>query len=121
MSSAILSRCSARQLSSSSTATTRRPLAAQPLRRQQRQQRQGRVLAAAQPGNKEETQTVLQDQMRLMLQKYDFLSAGLGALAVTTFCVARGQDPVTALWITGASTVVALLLNEMLFNDESHH
>ena len=28
---------------------------------------------------------------------------------VTTFCVARGQDPQTALWITFASTVVALV------------
>lgn len=51
--------------------------------------------------------------------RYDFLSAGLGALAVTTFCVAKGQDPATAMWITGASTVVALLLNEMLFEDSS--
>lgn len=52
-----------------------------------------------------------------LFQRYDFLSAGLGALAVTTICVARGQDPLTAMWITGAATVVALLLNEMLFED----
>lgn len=47
-------------------------------------------------------------------RRYDFLSAGIGALAVTTFCVVRGQDPGTALWITAASTVVALLLNDMI-------
>lgn len=47
-------------------------------------------------------------------RRYDFLSAGVGALAVTTFCVVRGQDAGTALWITAASTVVALLLNDMI-------
>ena len=48
-----------------------------------------------------------------MFRRYDFVSAGLGALAVTTFCVSRGQDPQVALWITAASTVVALLVNDM--------
>ena len=48
-----------------------------------------------------------------LANRYDFVSAGLGALAVTTFCVSRGQDPGTALWITAASTVVALLVNDM--------
>lgn len=51
----------------------------------------------------------LKSNADMMLRRYDFLSAGLGALAVTTFCVARGQDPATAMWITGASTVVALV------------
>lgn len=51
----------------------------------------------------------LKSNADMMLRRYDFLSAGLGALAVTTFCVVRGQDPATAIWITGASTVVALV------------
>lgn len=52
-----------------------------------------------------------------MFRKYDFVSAGLGALCVTTFCVSRGQDPATAMWITAASTVVALVVNDSFFND----
>lgn len=52
-----------------------------------------------------------------VLQRYDFVSAGLGALAVTTYCVARGQDAATALWITAASTVVALVVNDNFFKD----
>ena len=54
----------------------------------------------------------------VIMDRYDFLSAGLGALAVTTVCVARGQDPMTALWITAASTVVALLVNDALFTEK---
>ena len=51
-------------------------------------------------------------------ERYDFLSAGMGALAVTSYCVWRGQDPVTALSITAASTVVALVANELLVEAE---
>lgn len=54
----------------------------------------------------------------VVMDRYDFLSAGLGALAVTTVCVARGQDPVTALWITAASTVAALLVNDAFFTEK---
>jgi hypothetical protein len=35
-------------------------------------------------------------------------------MAVTGFCVMRGQDVGTALWITAASAVVAILVNDML-------
>ena len=49
---------------------------------------------------------------------YDFLSAGMGALAVTSYCVWRGQDPLTALSITAASTVTALVANELLVEAE---
>ncbi|PRW58045.1 hypothetical protein C2E21_3574 [Chlorella sorokiniana] len=49
-----------------------------------------------------------------VLERYDFVSAGLGAMAVTGFCVMRGQDVGTALWITAASAVVAILVNDML-------
>ena len=51
----------------------------------------------------------ISQQLDSVLQRYDFASAGLGALAVTGFCVTRGQDPATALWITAASTIVALV------------
>lgn len=53
-------------------------------------------------------------------QRYDFLSAGMGAMVVTTFCFSRGQDVGTALWISAAATVGAVVLNELLFssNDE---
>jgi hypothetical protein len=40
-----------------------------------------------------------------VLARHDFLSAGMGALAVTGYCVMKGQDLGTALWITAAATV----------------
>ena len=51
-------------------------------------------------------------------QRYDFLSAGMGAMVVTTFCFSRGQDVGTALWISAAATVGAVVLNELLFSDD---
>lgn len=50
-----------------------------------------------------------------VFERYDFLSAGIGALAVTGVCVSHGQDPGTALSITAASTVVALVVNDIFF------
>ena len=44
-----------------------------------------------------------------MLARYDFVSAGMGALLVTGYCAARGQDVGTALWITAAATIGACL------------
>lgn len=44
-----------------------------------------------------------------ILQRYDFLSTGLGALTVTGYCVARGQDPGLAASITVTATIVALV------------
>ena len=38
----------------------------------------------------------------------------MGALAVTTFCVARGQDPGEALRVTVCATVLSVVLNELL-------
>lgn len=49
-------------------------------------------------------------------QRYDFLSTGCGALAVTGYCVLRGQDPATAAGITVTATVAALVANELLFS-----
>jgi hypothetical protein len=113
----------ARQLFGSST---RGQLSQRRALQQPQRLRRSAVRASASPENKSQEQPAsvfadLERNASLVLQRYDFLSAGLGALAVTTVCVARGQDAVTALWITGASTVVALLLNEVLFNDETHH
>lgn len=45
----------------------------------------------------------------LFLQKYDVTSASVGALTVTSYCVWKGQDPFTALSITLAATVAALV------------
>lgn len=81
--------------------------------RQSVQQRQPRravlVRATAQPEPKQPGGGSGLAQMaksaERMLARYDFLSAGLGALCVTGFCVARGQDVGTALWITAAATV----------------
>lgn len=43
------------------------------------------------------------------MQKYDVVSAGMGALTVTSYFVWRGQEPMTALSITLAATVTALV------------
>lgn len=51
-------------------------------------------------------------------QRYDVVSAGMGSLVVTSICVKNGQDPFTALWITAASTVAALVLHELWFGNE---
>lgn len=45
----------------------------------------------------------------LLLQRYDCLSTGMGALACTSFCVYRGQDPWDALMITASATIAALV------------
>ena len=53
------------------------------------------------------------------MASYDFLSAGMGALAVTSYCVfLRGQDPWTALSITAAASVTAVVANELLLEAE---
>jgi len=45
------------------------------------------------------------------LQRYEqkLLPSTVGALAVTTYCVARGQEPATAAVITVVATVTALV------------
>lgn len=54
----------------------------------------------------------------LMMQRYDVVSTGMGAMIVTGYCVyGRGQDPWTALQITFSATVFALVLNELMFNN----
>jgi tetrahydromethanopterin S-methyltransferase subunit G len=51
-------------------------------------------------------------------QRYDWLSAGLGALAGTSYGVYRGQPVGQALGITLCATVVALAVDEMLKDGE---
>jgi hypothetical protein len=79
------------------------------------------VLAVQEPDRQQQqvgsSLSNVQQDVESLLKRYDFLSAGVGALAVTSFCVARGQDPATALGITAASTVVALLANDLFCND----
>ena len=53
------------------------------------------------------------------MQRYDVVSTGLGAVAVTGYCWSHGQDPWTAMSISVTATVVALVLNELLFTDSS--
>eukprot|EP00197_Chlamydomonas_leiostraca_P009680 CAMPEP_0202865250 /NCGR_PEP_ID=MMETSP1391-20130828/5452_1 /ASSEMBLY_ACC=CAM_ASM_000867 /TAXON_ID=1034604 /ORGANISM="Chlamydomonas leiostraca, Strain SAG 11-49" /LENGTH=242 /DNA_ID=CAMNT_0049545061 /DNA_START=178 /DNA_END=908 /DNA_ORIENTATION=+ len=59
------------------------------------------------------------ETMENMLKRFDFLSAGTGALVVTGYCWSRGQDPLHALSLTLTATVVAVVLNELLFNNDS--
>lgn len=77
---------------------------------QQRAPRRLAVRATAQPEPEQRPAAggVLADlttRAEQVLGRYDFVSAGMGALLITGFCVARGQDVGTALWITAASTV----------------
>ncbi|KAF8072954.1 hypothetical protein HT031_000614 [Scenedesmus sp. PABB004] len=55
-----------------------------------------------------------------LVQRYEhsLLSSGVGALAVTSWCVAHGQEPSTAAGVTVAATITALVLNELLFADD---
>ena len=46
--------------------------------------------------------------------QYDIVSSGLGAMVCTSFFVSRGQDPWTALSITVASAVVALVSSQQV-------
>lgn len=93
------------------TLRSRRPAAAAC---QQQRRRLFKVAAAAEPEPKAGSVQDFARSAERVLARYDFLSAGMGALVVTGFCVGRGQDVGTALWITVASTVVALLVNDVL-------
>ncbi|MEW5296761.1 MAG: hypothetical protein WDW38_007600 [Sanguina aurantia] len=54
-----------------------------------------------------------------LTQKYDFLSTGFGALIVTSYFVAKGQDPYTAIGITFSSTIAALVINELMPSNDA--
>jgi hypothetical protein len=73
------------------------------------------VTAAAQPEEPTSSSAspppALQAQLQAFVTKYETnaLSSGVGALAVTGWCVAHGQDPATAAGISVMSVVVALV------------
>ena len=92
------------------------------MRRQQRApMRQSLVVRAIDnSNNNKNVASEIRSGIDSMLSKYDFLSTGMGALAVTTYCVVyRHQDPLTALQITASSVIAALVLNEVLFEDQN--
>ena len=61
--------------------------------------------------------TGFMSRLQRMSEKHDFLSAFVGSIVVTGYFVSvHGQDVGTALGITSMATVVAVLLEEFLFN-----
>eukprot|EP00889_Picochlorum_renovo_P002433 jgi/Picre1/29463/NNA_004851.t1 len=61
-------------------------------------------------------------RVQRMGQKYDFLSAFMGSIAVTGYFVfAKGQDVGLALSITSCSTIIAVVVNEYLFGGNETH
>ena len=61
------------------------------------------------------------DAVDKVAQRYDWLSAGLGALAGTSYGVSRGQPVGQALGITLCATVVALAVDEMIKDHETRN
>ena len=59
------------------------------------------------------------DAVDRVAQRYDWLSAGLGALAGTSYGVYRGQPVGQALGITLCATVVALAVDEAIKDQEA--
>jgi tetrahydromethanopterin S-methyltransferase subunit G len=59
------------------------------------------------------------DAVDKVAQRYDWLSAGLGALAGTSYGVYRGQPVGQALGITLCATVVALAVDEAIKDQEA--
>lgn len=49
----------------------------------------------------------------MLMQRYDIASALIGALVVTTYFVAKGQDPLYAAGLTLMSTVAAVVRPEL--------
>jgi len=91
---------------------TQRPnVCAAPAMRQRRT-----IMASLEPKRERAS---IPETMENMLKRFDFLSAGTGALVVTGYCWSRGQDPLHALSLTLTATVVAVVLNELLFNNDS--
>ena len=72
-----------------------------------------------QPGSNAFDLDAVLDAVDKVAQRYDWLSAGLGALAGTSYSVYRGQPVGQALGITLCATVVALAVDEMLKDGET--
>ena len=61
---------------------------------------------------------VVMDAIDRLAARYDWLSAGMGALLGTSYGVYRGQPPAQALGITVCATVVAVAIDELLKDQE---
>jgi len=60
-------------------------------------------------------------RVQRMGQKYDFLSAFMGSIAVTGYFVfAKGQDVGLALSISSCSTIIAVVVNEYLCGSDNN-
>ena len=70
--------------------------------------------AEASTSEKQEEKFDLELAFANLAARYDWLSAGIGALMGTSYGVARGQPVSQALGITVCATVVALAIDEML-------
>lgn len=57
---------------------------------------------------------MVDEGVRQFFSRYDVLSPGLGVMCVTSYCVAKGQDPWVALGISFSATVLALVISEMM-------
>ena len=85
--------------------------------------RRGRVVAARALNNGDGNESFVDtfiEEAKQMGQRYDFLSAAAGSAVVTSYCVMRGQCPWTALSIGATATVFAVVMNELLRDDEPH-
>lgn len=68
----------------------------------------------------QDANTKFVSRVQRMTEKYDFLSAFIGSCMVTGYFVSfHGQDVGTALGITSMATVVAVLVEEFIFNSSS--
>lgn len=82
------------------------------------------MAATAQPDQSEPTPPVqpqqpsLSQSFQLFVSRYEgnALASGVGALAVTSWCVAHGQDALTAAGITGSAVVLALVSHSHFAN-----
>ena len=70
--------------------------------------------AEASTSEKQEEKFDLELAFANLAARYDWLSAGIGALMGTSYGVVRGQPVSQALGITVCATVVALAIDEML-------
>eukprot|EP01026_Neomeris_dumetosa_P042848 TRINITY_DN35784_c0_g1_i1.p5 TRINITY_DN35784_c0_g1~~TRINITY_DN35784_c0_g1_i1.p5 ORF type:complete len:105 (-),score=2.75 TRINITY_DN35784_c0_g1_i1:288-602(-) len=65
--------------------------------------------------NKNDKSPSLQATMNTFFKKYDFVTAGVGSLACTTYFVLKGQDIAHGLMITVFATITALVVEEYCF------
>jgi len=84
---------------------------------QDNNQSNGVDIANATAGTENQASEIsFEERIRLMGQRYDFLSAGLPSLAVVSVFVANGQDTWKALSIAFTATVVSVVVNEIFFD-----